>query len=256
MRTTFTVRSRKSDGKDMSKRYWYYVSRSKEGDGSPVTRLPAAALEQAAAEAIAAKLADRGWLLDRLQENAMLPASQANWQRIAEIATSLRTGEEEQRASTLRDLIRRIDLGSASLRITLELAPLVDGADASKNARATFDAPCGIRQYGRARSIVIRSGDAPRRDPDLIAVVADARRWMAELLEGDATTAAEITSREGLRKGAVSRILPLAWLAPDIATAILEGRQPPALTAKRLRDLPEIPLCWHDQRALLGFPAD
>lgn len=52
----------------------------------------------------------------------------------------------------------------------------------------------------------------------------------------------EITRKERQGKGRVSRILPLACLAPDIAEAILEGRQPRALTAKRLRDLSELPL--------------
>ena len=256
MRTTFTVRTLKEEGRRLSKRYWYYVSRSEEVGGSPVTRLPAPALERAVAEAIAARLADRSWFLDRLQESSVLPTTLANWQRITDTSTCLTSGLEEERSATLRDLIRQIDLGKASLRITLDLAPLIDGADKSTEASATFDAPYETQQNGRARPIVIRSGDAPRRDPDLIALVADARRWMAELLESDTKTAAGITLREDLRKGAVSRILPLAWLAPDIATAILEGRQPPSLTAKWLRELPELPLCWHEQRALLGFPAD
>ena len=47
--------------------------------------------------------------------------------------------------------------------------------------------------------------------------------------------------------------LPLAWLAPDISTAILEGRQPAELTAKPLRDLKDLPLDWSKQREMLGF---
>lgn len=77
------------------------------------------------------------------------------------------------------------------------------------------------------RSIVLRAETgAPCRDADLIALVADARRWMADLLEGRATSVAEITQRENVRPGTVSRILPLAWLAPEIAAAILEGCLP------------------------------
>ena len=93
------------------------------------------------------------------------------------------------------------------------------------------------------------------RDPELIALIADARRWRDDLLDGRAASIEEITTREGLAKGAVSRILPLAWLAPDIAAAILEGRQPDVLTSTRLRAVPDLPLGWADQRALLGFPA-
>lgn len=102
-------------------------------------------------------------------------------------------------------------------------------------------------------TIVIVPEDAPQTDPDLIALVADARRWVRELLDGHASSIQEITERERLRSGSVSRILPLAWLAPDITTAILEGRQPPNLTAKSLRSLPELPLNWTEQHRILGF---
>ena len=101
--------------------------------------------------------------------------------------------------------------------------------------------------------LIIVADNAPQQDPDLIALVADARRWASELLEGRASSIQHITEREGLRSGSVSRILPLAWLAPDISTAILEGRQPPHLTAKTLRALPELPLDWAEQQRILGF---
>ena len=77
---------------------------------------------------------------------------------------------------------------------------------------------------------------------------------VTELLERKTNTIRQIEDREGLRSGSVSRVLPLAWLAPDISTAILKGRQPRHLTAKKLRSLPELPLDWHDQRKILSFP--
>ena len=57
----------------------------------------------------------------------------------------------------------------------------------------------------------------------------------------------------GLQQERARLILPLAWLAPDISTAILEGRQPLHLTAKTLRALPELPLDWAEQQRILGF---
>ena len=45
----------------------------------------------------------------------------------------------------------------------------------------------------------------------------------------------------------------LAFLAPDIQVAILEGRQPPELTLQGVLDTPLPPL-WEDQRRALGFP--
>ncbi len=47
--------------------------------------------------------------------------------------------------------------------------------------------------------------------------------------------------------------MKLAFLAPDIVQAILEGRQPVDLTAARLMRLSNLPASWEDQRRLLGF---
>jgi hypothetical protein len=45
-----------------------------------------------------------------------------------------------------------------------------------------------------------------------------------------------------------------SWLAPDITTAIINGRKPPQLTARTLMRLtPRLPAGWPEQRKLLGF---
>jgi len=50
--------------------------------------------------------------------------------------------------------------------------------------------------------------------------------------------------------------LRLPSLAPDITTAIINGKNPPQLTAKKLMRLVlEIPVDWSEQRKLLGFHA-
>jgi site-specific DNA recombinase len=49
----------------------------------------------------------------------------------------------------------------------------------------------------------------------------------------------------------VRRLLRFAYLSPDIAEAIIEGRQPRNLTVKRL--LRGIPLSWADQSATFGL---
>jgi hypothetical protein len=51
----------------------------------------------------------------------------------------------------------------------------------------------------------------------------------------------------------VSRQLELAFLAPDIVAAILEGRQPADFTLDRALKTKR-PLSWADQRASWGFP--
>ena len=49
-------------------------------------------------------------------------------------------------------------------------------------------------------------------------------------------------------------LLRLPWLAPDITTAIVNGRHPQQFNAKTLvRKASRLPVDWAEQRALLGF---
>jgi site-specific DNA recombinase len=61
-------------------------------------------------------------------------------------------------------------------------------------------------------------------------------------------------SQERISEGYISRLLRLPSLAPDIITAIVNGKNPPQLTAKKLMRLTlQIPVDWSEQRKLLGF---
>ena len=64
----------------------------------------------------------------------------------------------------------------------------------------------------------------------------------------------DIARAESVTAAYIYSILRLPWLAPDIATAILNGRQPPQLNAMRLTRLSaHLPVDWTEQRKLLGF---
>ena len=78
---------------------------------------------------------------------------------------------------------------------------------------------------------------------------------MQQLQSGPAATVVEIAKAEALDDGEISRVLPLAFLAPDIVEAILDGRQPFNLTARDLKRLKPLPTSWVHQRQVLGFPA-
>jgi site-specific DNA recombinase len=59
---------------------------------------------------------------------------------------------------------------------------------------------------------------------------------------------------EGVTAAYLYNLLRLPWLAPDITTAIVNGRQPRQLNAKMLmREASRLPVDWAQQRALLGF---
>ena len=64
----------------------------------------------------------------------------------------------------------------------------------------------------------------------------------------------EIGKRNGVGKRYVSRMIRLAFLAPTIVESIVEGRQPPELTAQFLSTgRGDLPLSWQEQEKLLGF---
>ena len=59
-------------------------------------------------------------------------------------------------------------------------------------------------------------------------------------------------SRRRKRRRRLALAAARAFLAPDLGEAILDGTQPVALTAERLKRTGELPLLWDEQRAMLG----
>ena len=91
-------------------------------------------------------------------------------------------------------------------------------------------------------------------DPGLLRIVARAHDIQARLMQNTDLTVHVIASQEHVSANYVSRLLRLPSLAPDIITAIVNGKNPPQLTAKKLMRLaPQIPVDWTEQRKLLGF---
>ena len=74
------------------------------------------------------------------------------------------------------------------------------------------------------------------------------------LLADTSETLNEITARTTKSKGRLTALMRVSYLAPDIVSIILAGRQPPELSVKRLvRTSQDLPLEWGSQRAFLGI---
>ena len=63
---------------------------------------------------------------------------------------------------------------------------------------------------------------------------------------------ASIAAATGRCRTRLGKLVGLACMAPDIVTALVEGRQPATLTARSLL-ASDLPLAWAGQRAMLGF---
>ena len=112
-----------------------------------------------------------------------------------------------------------------------------------------------LQRVGREmRMLVENAHDQTSADPGLLRIIARAHDIQTRLMQSTDLTLHAIASQERVTPGYISRLLRLPLLAPDIVTAIVNGKNPPQLTAKKLmRVALEIPSDWTEQRKLLGF---
>ena len=91
-----------------------------------------------------------------------------------------------------------------------------------------------------------------QRDPALVRLMAELHAFRELITVNAGQTLSTIARNAKLCRVRMNRVLGLACLAPDIVTAILEGRQPIGLSATALIRT-KLPFDWAEQRALLGF---
>jgi site-specific DNA recombinase len=109
--------------------------------------------------------------------------------------------------------------------------------------------PARLKRTGIEMRLVVADGSEPADvDPGLVRLLIRAHVICARLLKEPSLPLKEIAAEEGISSSYVTRLLRLAFLAPDIVTAILDGRHSPPLTANRLMDDTCLPLDWTAQR--------
>ena len=73
---------------------------------------------------------------------------------------------------------------------------------------------------------------------------------MDRILRGEIPNQRALAKQTGFDERYISRILPLAFLAPDITEAILDGKQIPDLSLEKC--VGKIPFVWTLQRTALS----
>ena len=61
----------------------------------------------------------------------------------------------------------------------------------------------------------------------------------------------QLAARQNLSHRYINRLLPLAWLAPEVVEAIIDGTQLPEVSLDQLTT--EFPIDWAEQRRLLAL---
>jgi len=78
--------------------------------------------------------------------------------------------------------------------------------------------------------------DRAERRLRLITAIARGRRWLDEIMTGTITDAKQLARRERCTVRQVNMTLSLAFLAPQLVKAAVEGRLPRGINIERLRD--------------------
>ena len=118
---------------------------------------------------------------------------------------------------------------------------------------ATIEVPFQLRRRGVEIRLVLRAEGAEAPDDKLVALVARSHRWLDQLTSGAIASIREIAQAESIDGGDVSRFLPLAFLAPEIVEALMNGRQGVELTTEKMRQILPIPCSWREQRHQLNL---
>ncbi|WP_109794305.1 recombinase family protein, partial [Minwuia thermotolerans] len=236
------------------RRYRYYTSKAlvegREEAAGPGKgwRIAAPAFEKLVVEQLQALLRDPIRLMDLLEDDTRDNTRLTDLiDRAAEMASGLE-------GDLLRQLVRRIEIRDGILGLVLDGATLDEQAEPGPE-ELSIELPVRVARRGVESRIVLAGEDAYAGTPDvaLVRLITRAQRWNNMLATGEADSLQELSAKAGIDRSEIGRVLQLAYLAPDITEAILDGRQPSELTAHRLKRMAGLPLDWTEQRKALGF---
>jgi site-specific DNA recombinase len=152
--------------------------------------------------------------------------------------------------------VARIDVHEDRLAVRLK------SADDEQTTDAADDHLLSIRWQKppsrRSRQILVPHGIPKNeirptrieRRARLVSAIARCRRWLHEIVSGSVTDIQQIASRQKCSVGQVNLTISLAFLAPGLVRAAVEGRLPRGIGVERLRDAPAE---WSQQFEGLGL---
>jgi DNA invertase Pin-like site-specific DNA recombinase len=197
-------------GNRRGRRYRYYVSSAlKVGSGRAAGSLPRIAVGA----------------LDEFVTTRTSPLLASDW------APDLAEPERVRRA------LVSVQVGAERVKLALRrdaLEPNVAGASRSDGGaiEIAFDVRLKHRQGALLITADGEGSSAPKVDRALVRALALSRSWADRIARGDVGSTKEIALGEGFCDHYAAKLMPLAFLAPDLAQLIVEGRQPQAMTLR------------------------
>ena len=132
------------------------------------------------------------------------------------------------------------------------MAEQIPTAEPLKNLHI-LNCPVQLKRCGIETRLVASNGPVTLSHPESTKAIQKALRralvWNQALLNGTASTLTEIAKKERVEQRYICDLIKLAYLAPDIMEAIIEGKIPVGLTLDRLKKM--FSMDWSKQRQLL-----
>ncbi|MEO8223496.1 MAG: recombinase family protein [Gammaproteobacteria bacterium] len=242
------------------RRYRYYNHPALvTGDPSadlPLRRVPATDVEKAVLEALARLRTNAESTVGGLgEENVAMSAHQL--ERAGLALNDKLAADSPLRIETIQQLVPRIVLTTDSLRLQIDRSALRAGLGVA--TAATFESsdthevlvPTAIRSRQGLERLIFEPPHQrrqPRLDRTLIRTVAQAHRWWGQIESGQYRSVKALAAAEGLSNSYVTRVLRLAFLAPELVADIVIGEQPTEVSARRLVNHPGLPFDGEAQR--------
>jgi site-specific DNA recombinase len=152
--------------------------------------------------------------------------------------------------------VARIDVQEDRLAIRLKPAGDEETSDAADDHLLSI--PWQKPPSRKSRQILVPHG-IPKsevrptrieRRARLVNAITRGRRWLDEIVSGSDTDIKQIATRQKCSARQVNMTISLAFLAPDLVRAAVEGRLPRGIGVERLRDAPAE---WSQQFEALGL---
>ena len=253
------------------RRYRYYISAplltAQRRDDTATLRLPAPEIETVVTDRLCRLLADHTAIFDALRHLIADPAMQKRLIDQAEhLAKTWPSLLPQQLRRIVMMLIRRVEARDTDVQIEIMTSRLseVIGArpseqreDAlSKNNEETLVlvVPIELMRIGYGTKLIVGEASRPAATPNpgLLRLLVKAHQVLHQLMDGSHASIASVAEAEGVTGSYLTRLVRIAWLAPDITQAILVGRQPPGLTPIKLMQSGVLSSDWQEQRVRLG----
>ena len=235
---------------NQGKRYRYYITHDQQRTtrSQPTWRVPAHDLEQIVIDMVSSFLRDGGAIHGAIKIDDAIKIEMAI-ERASAAAASLSNETAASQRAVLQNIVERIDLHDDHVDIALNLSSLAPEVDSSH--RLSF--PVQRMRRGQVVKLILPGSepDTTNRDGRLIGLIAEAHAVQKAVL-AQTGSLAQIASRLGKCRGILADMMRISYLAPDIVSAIMEGRQPASLKRKTLMATPLL-LDWSQQRQQLGF---